>query len=123
MSRRKSFLLRLDQELWEELERWANDELRSVNAQIEYILKQAVLKRKGHTGAEKISAHIASKGETAINSSDRDEVKKSEALQFESTEDAQSHNQQDAQENLKPQKPEEEPQKKSTWVGFEDVPD
>ncbi len=44
---RKSFLLRLPPELWKELEKWAADELRSVNAQIEYLLRQAVQKRKG----------------------------------------------------------------------------
>ena len=47
MSERKSFLLRIDPKLWEDLEAWAADELRSVNGQIEYLLKQAVLKRKG----------------------------------------------------------------------------
>ena len=46
MESRKSFLLRIDPELWRELERWAQDELRSVNGQIEFLLKQAVLKRK-----------------------------------------------------------------------------
>jgi hypothetical protein len=45
--RRKSFLLRVDPALWAELERWAQDELRSVNGQIEYLLRQAVLKRRG----------------------------------------------------------------------------
>ena len=40
-------LLRIDPELWAELEAWAQDELRSVNGQIEYLLKQAVMKRKG----------------------------------------------------------------------------
>jgi hypothetical protein len=44
---RKPFLLRIDPELWAELESWAKNELRSVNGQIEYVLKQAVLKRKG----------------------------------------------------------------------------
>lgn len=43
---RKSFLLRVDPELWRELEAWAADELRSVNGQVEYVLRQAVLKRK-----------------------------------------------------------------------------
>ena len=47
MDNRKSFLLRIDPELWTDLELWAKDELRSVNGQVEYILKQAVLKRKG----------------------------------------------------------------------------
>ena len=43
---RKAFLLRLPPELWKELEKWASDELRSVNGQIEYVLRQAVAKRK-----------------------------------------------------------------------------
>ena len=46
MEGRKSFLLRMDPDLWRELERWAQDELRSVNGQIEFILKQAAAKRK-----------------------------------------------------------------------------
>ncbi|MGD0812305.1 MAG: Arc family DNA-binding protein [Verrucomicrobiota bacterium] len=47
MGPRKPFLLRIDPALWSELEAWAQDELRSVNGQIEYILKQAVTKRSG----------------------------------------------------------------------------
>jgi hypothetical protein len=43
---RKSFLLRIDPTLWSDLEAWAADELRSVNGQIEFILRQAVQKRK-----------------------------------------------------------------------------
>lgn len=43
---RKAFLLRMDPELWAELEAWAADELRSINGQVEYLLRQAVLKRK-----------------------------------------------------------------------------
>jgi hypothetical protein len=49
---RKSFLLRIDPELWRELEAWAADELRSVNGQVEYLLRQAVLKRKRAQAAE-----------------------------------------------------------------------
>lgn len=47
MKERKAFLMRIDPALWAELEGWAQDELRSVNGQVEMILKQAVLKRKG----------------------------------------------------------------------------
>jgi hypothetical protein len=47
MAARKPFLLRIDPELWADLEAWAQDELRSVNGQIEYLLKQAMMKRKG----------------------------------------------------------------------------
>jgi hypothetical protein len=50
MAARKPFLLRMDPALWAELEAWAQDELRSVNGQIEYLLKQAVLKRRGGVG-------------------------------------------------------------------------
>ncbi|HTS16553.1 MAG TPA: hypothetical protein VMP11_03175 [Verrucomicrobiae bacterium] len=46
MAERKSFLLRIDPELWADLEAWAQGELRSVNGQIEYILRQAVQHRK-----------------------------------------------------------------------------
>jgi len=43
---RKAFLIRIDPELWKQLEAWAQQEMRSVNGQIEYLLKQAVLQRK-----------------------------------------------------------------------------
>jgi hypothetical protein len=43
---RKSFLLRIDPRLWSELEAWAQEDLRSVNGQIEFLLRQAVNKRK-----------------------------------------------------------------------------
>ncbi|HWS16503.1 MAG TPA: hypothetical protein VN223_00735 [Candidatus Elarobacter sp.] len=51
MAERKSFLLRMDPALWDDLESWAQAELRSVNGQIEYILRQAVNKRKGEKAA------------------------------------------------------------------------
>ena len=47
---RKPFLLRIDPDLWSELEAWAQDELRSVNGQIEFVLRQAVQRRKGTWG-------------------------------------------------------------------------
>jgi hypothetical protein len=43
---RKAYLLRIDPQLWEDLERLANAELRSVNGQIEYLLREA-LERRG----------------------------------------------------------------------------
>jgi hypothetical protein len=43
---RKSFLLRLPPGLWKELEKWSAAELRSVNGQIEYLLREAVARRK-----------------------------------------------------------------------------
>lgn len=60
MAERKPFLLRLDPQLHEALQKWADDELRSVNAQIEFLLRQAVAKagrlpgdRKRETGKGK----------------------------------------------------------------------
>lgn len=46
MAPKKSFPLRLDEAVFEALRRWSDDELRSVNAQIEYALREA-LKRAG----------------------------------------------------------------------------
>jgi len=53
MAAKKEFLLRIDPGLWNELQAWAADELRSVNGQIEYILRTAIMKRRGNkdTGA------------------------------------------------------------------------
>ena len=45
MKSRKPFLLRISPELYGALEAWAQQELRSVNGQIEYLLKEAVGKR------------------------------------------------------------------------------
>jgi hypothetical protein len=67
MAARKPFLLRIDPELWADLEAWAQDELRSVNGQIEYLLRQAVLKRKGIKPAE-------AGNRTAIGKADRGSV-------------------------------------------------
>ncbi len=39
---RKPFLLRLDPALFEALQRWANDEVRSLNGQIEFLLTRAL---------------------------------------------------------------------------------
>jgi len=42
VGQRKPFLLRVDPDLHEALQRWANDELRSLNAQIEFLLRRAL---------------------------------------------------------------------------------
>jgi len=44
MSEKKKFLLRLDESLYAVLEKWAADDLRSINAQIEFILTNALKK-------------------------------------------------------------------------------
>ncbi len=43
---KKQVLLRLSSSLWEELARWADDDFRSINGQIEYLLTDAVRKRR-----------------------------------------------------------------------------
>ena len=45
MADRKAFLLRLDRAVWSALERLAEHELRSVNAQIEYLLRDGLAQR------------------------------------------------------------------------------
>ena len=52
MEPRKTFLLRIDPKLWQELEQWSQEELRSVNGQIEYLLRLAVQQRKKSAGIE-----------------------------------------------------------------------
>ena len=55
MAERKAFLLRVDPALLEAMQRWANDDLRSLNAQIEFVLRQSLAKagRKIEAAAKK----------------------------------------------------------------------
>lgn len=48
----KSFMLRIDQEMMDAIEKWAADEFRSTNGQIQYILDQA-LRKSGRLKKEK----------------------------------------------------------------------
>ena len=50
MADRKPFLLRMDRDLLDAVQRWANDDLRSVNGQIEFLLRDA-LRRAGRSPA------------------------------------------------------------------------
>jgi hypothetical protein len=50
MARKKEYPLRIDDDLWQEIQAWAADELRSANAQIEYILRRAVSHRRRDLG-------------------------------------------------------------------------
>jgi hypothetical protein len=47
---RKSFLLRADAAILEAMQRWANDDLRSLNAQVEFVLREA-LRKSGRLAA------------------------------------------------------------------------
>jgi hypothetical protein len=51
VAERKAFLIRVDRALLDAVQRWANDDLRSLNAQIELILRQS-LKRAGRLPKE-----------------------------------------------------------------------
>jgi len=46
VSKKKTFVLRLNEELFQALDKWAADDFRSTNAQIEYLLHQATSKAK-----------------------------------------------------------------------------
>jgi hypothetical protein len=45
MAERKAFLLRIDPDLYDALSRWAADDLRSLNGQIEYLLREVTVQR------------------------------------------------------------------------------
>jgi hypothetical protein len=47
---KKQLLLRLSPSLWNEISRWADDEFRSINGQIEFILSEAVRKHRKAAG-------------------------------------------------------------------------
>jgi hypothetical protein len=55
VAKKKAFLLRIRPDLWEEISRWAADELRSTNGHIEFLLRQAVRARRGRELSEDTS--------------------------------------------------------------------
>ena len=61
MSERKAFLLRIDPEVLDAVQRWANDDLRSLNAQIEFVLRK-VLKQEGRLTADRAAKDRNGKG-------------------------------------------------------------
>jgi hypothetical protein len=58
MPDRKAFLLRMDAALYRELEGWAQQELRSVNGQIEYLLREALRRRRGEPPSPSAPADV-----------------------------------------------------------------
>jgi hypothetical protein len=52
LAKKKAFLLRVDPALYDALQKWAADELRSVNGQIEYLLRRALVEA-GRSGKRK----------------------------------------------------------------------
>ena len=67
MAERKAYLLRVDPDLWSEIERLAQAELRSVNGQIEYLLRESLAQR----GIGRQPASSSSGGLTRRNSRQR----------------------------------------------------
>lgn len=49
---KKGFLLRLPPQLFDELRRWAEQDMRSINGQIEWLLREAVVRRTGRDPAD-----------------------------------------------------------------------
>ena len=70
MKPRKSFLLRINPELFEALEAWSQQDLRSVNGQIEFLLKEAVDRRRRDRRAES-TENIAPPAEPETGSADQ----------------------------------------------------
>ncbi|HEY5585337.1 MAG TPA: Arc family DNA binding domain-containing protein [Ruminiclostridium sp.] len=57
MAEKKSILLRLSPRVWEEICKWADDEFRSVNGQIEYLISDA-LREKNKTAHSKRDSNV-----------------------------------------------------------------
>lgn len=53
MAAKKAFPLRISVDVWATLRRWSEDELRSVNAQIEYVLRDALRKSRRFPSPDK----------------------------------------------------------------------
>lgn len=66
MATKKSFPLRINPDILAATQRWADDELRSVNAQIEYILRDALVR----SGRVKLTQKVI----TLVESSDKDKT-------------------------------------------------
>jgi hypothetical protein len=71
VAERKPFLLRIDSTVLEAVQRWANDDLRSLNAQIEFVLREA-LRRAGRPPRERPSAPEGADDETTKAAKNRE---------------------------------------------------
>ena len=65
MAERKQYPLRVDTEVWSAVQRWAADDFRSVNAQVEWILRDALRRagRLGATGADAVEGQTSPEGQ------------------------------------------------------------
>jgi len=67
MSQKKAYPLRINEQVLKAMQRWAEDELRSVNAQIEYVLREALVK----SGRVKITQKSVTDIEEITNDSNK----------------------------------------------------
>lgn len=70
MSARKQYPLRIAPEVWEAVERWAADDMRSANAQVEYLLRDE-LRRTGREPSPPARTARGARGETDGNGTER----------------------------------------------------
>lgn len=70
MAKKKNFLIRIEPQLYEALEHWAADEFRSVNAQIEYLLRENVRK------AGRLSVRSIKSGRDDVEKKDEEDQEK-----------------------------------------------
>jgi hypothetical protein len=75
MAERKSFLLRVDRELLDALQRWANDDLRSLNGQIEYLLRRSLQQAKRQPSERQPAARAPRGAADAVADTDADAVR------------------------------------------------
>ena len=66
MAERKSFLLRMDREVLDAVQRWANDDLRSLNGQIEFLLRRA-LAQSGRAPARHVDATVTLERDASLD--------------------------------------------------------
>lgn len=59
MAKRKQYPLRVDPDIWEAVERWAADDLRSVNAQVEFLLRRALKDAGRLKGTERVEENYS----------------------------------------------------------------
>lgn len=64
MAQKKSFLLRMNPKLYEVMEKWAADEFRSVNAHIEFLLRDAALRSGRLGGKDKMASQEPEEDDT-----------------------------------------------------------
>jgi hypothetical protein len=71
MAEKKSFVIRIKPEMYDALERWAADEFRSVNGQIEYLLDEAIKKQKRYR-----SGHDEKTGQSETKEEETNSIEK-----------------------------------------------